>query len=171
MLHARYKGIKRIVTNLFLKLRNWIKHELILHQEKECYDMIIDKKLVKKNEIAVHHNTNFIPIDWFTFLDLICFRELSSCCSSCWSSFTVSESSCSPNSCLPLGIDRNSESVAVIVNWIRIFLRPCSVNPSTWGLRGIGRDWEGFWLVGDLIPPNPSNPLRFHCNRTRPKQV
>jgi hypothetical protein len=28
----------------------------------------------------------------------------------------VSESSCSPNSCLELGMDRNSESVSVIVN-------------------------------------------------------
>ena len=36
----------------------------------------------------------------FTFLVLICFKELSSCCSSCWSSLRFKGSSCSPMRCL-----------------------------------------------------------------------
>lgn len=36
----------------------------------------------------------------FTFLDLICFKEASSWCSSCWSSLRDNESSCSPMRCL-----------------------------------------------------------------------
>jgi hypothetical protein len=51
-----------------------------------------------------------------------------------------------------------------------------------WGLRENGRDWGWFWLVGDLIPLNPSqspwiwnktniNPLGLICNRTRHKKT
>lgn len=35
-----------------------------------------------------------------TFLDLTCFREISSWCSNCWSSLRFKESSCSPIRCL-----------------------------------------------------------------------
>jgi hypothetical protein len=35
-------------------------------------------------------------------------------------------------------------------------VRPCSVNPVTYGLDGLEKNWEEIWLVWDLNPPNPT---------------
>lgn len=85
---------------LSLELSYKVEHYLCLHKEEALWATVsIVHRPCRKYCLPIL----FWIMSFITFLDLICFIEVSSWCSNCWSSLTDNESSCSPIRCLKSG--------------------------------------------------------------------